>query len=310
MTKKIIYIMSDNRSGSTLLDQLLGANPSIMSLGEVHHLTAYSMNDRSVYDPVHPLVCSCGDPVTSCEFWLRVEARLGRPISSLRLRFRLFDRRRHKYAAKRFTKRTVSRILVRYPRLISTSLFWVIMASRKLAFDSFALFDAVFKASSVSYLVDSSKSPRRLRVLYDSQPQRMVVIMLARNYKGTVHSKMKRGKNLEEAVDSWASRMYVMKKTVEDIPEAQVIRVRYEDLCANPADELRRICDRLDIEFSETMLARPSRDVHHVGGSPSKFDPDRKGIAIDESYLSAFSDEQLQQMHAVANEAAQEWGYD
>ena len=67
MAKKLIYIMSDNRSGSTLLDQLLGGNPSIMSLGEVHHLTAYALDDRGIYDPVHPLVCSCGQ--FSWMFW-------------------------------------------------------------------------------------------------------------------------------------------------------------------------------------------------------------------------------------------------
>ena len=42
--KKIVYIMSDNRSGSTLLDQLLGAHESVTSLGEVHHLPAYALS--------------------------------------------------------------------------------------------------------------------------------------------------------------------------------------------------------------------------------------------------------------------------
>jgi hypothetical protein len=302
--------MSDNRSGSTLLDQLLGANPSIMSLGEVHHLAAYALQDRSIYDPVHPLVCSCGYAVPNCTFWSGVEDRLGQPLSSLRMKLRLFDRRRHKYAAKRFTKRTVRNVLDRYPKLLSTILFRAILSSKQLARDSFDLFDAAFDASGVRYLVDSSKSTNRMRTLYDHKPERLIVIMLARNYKGTVHSKMKRGVSMEQAIESWTRQIVAMKKVVDDIPKKQVIRVKYEDLCANPAEELNRICGMLDVDFSEEMLSRPSDGVHHLGGSPSKFDPNQTDIAFDDSYLTAFSVEQLEFMKTVVGDAARDWGYD
>ena len=309
MTKKVIYIMSDNRSGSTLLDQLLGANPSIMSLGEVHHLTAYAQQDRSLYDPVHPLVCSCGDAVPNCTFWSRVEDRLGRPLSSLRLKFRFFDRRRHAYAAKRFAKRSVRKVLSQHPKLVSTIPFRALLSSKRLARDSFDLFDAAFDVSNVRYLVDSSKSPNRMRTLYDSNPERLVVIMLARDYKGTVHSKMKRGMSIEEAIESWTRLIVVMRKIVDDIPAAQVTRVKYEDLCTDPAAEMKRICGLLDVEFSEEMLSRPSEGIHHLGGSPSKFDPNRTGIAINDSYRTAFSDEQLEFMNTVVGDVARDWGY-
>lgn len=302
--------MSDNRSGSTLLDQLLGANPSIMSLGEVHHLAAYALQDRSIYDPVHPLVCSCGDAVPDCAFWSSVEANVGRPLHSLRLKHRLFDRRRHKFVAKRFAKRRVRNMLNRYPKLVSTKLFRAILSSKKLARDSFDLFDAAFDVCDVRYLVDSSKSPNRMRTLYDSDPERLTVIMLARSFKGTVHSKMKRGMSIDEAIESWTRQIVVMKKIVNDMPENKVIRVRYEDLCANPTEEMKRICNLLGVEFSEEMLSRPSKDIHHLGGSPSKFDPNRAGIVLDESYLTAFSDKQNEFMKSIVGNHARDWGYD
>ena len=48
---EILYVLSDVRSGSTLLDQLLGAHPSIFSVGELHWLAAYVREDRSIYNP-------------------------------------------------------------------------------------------------------------------------------------------------------------------------------------------------------------------------------------------------------------------
>ena len=310
MTKKIIFIMSDNRSGSTLLDQLLGANPTIMSLGEVHHLKAYALSDRAIYDPIHPLVCSCGKQISDCQFWSLVETRLGRPLKELRSRFRLFDRRRHKFAAKRFTKRRVAAMLARYPKLVSTPVFRSILNSKQLVKDAFDLFDAAFNVSGVDFLVDSSKSAIRMRTLFDAQPDRMIVIMLARNFRGTVHSKMKRDMDITEAIESWTRQIKAMKNIVSDMPSEQVIRVKYEDLCEDPAAELRRICSHIGVEYSADMLLRPSTDIHHIGGSPSKFDPERKGIIKDESYVDAFSDEQVAYMKKVVGDAAADWGYD
>ena len=310
MTGKIIYIMSDNRSGSTLLDQLLGANSSIMSLGEVHHLLAYALNDRSLYDPVHPLVCSCGQPVTDCTFWLGVEKQLGRPLSSLRLRPRFLDRRHHTFFIKQIIKRIVKRLMIWRPRLATQSVFQTLLSSRQVCVDSFALFDAIFALTETKFLVDSSKGPLRMRLLYDFDPNRVIVIMLGRNYRGVVLSKMKRGQSLEAGVQAWARLMKQMKLIVEDIPKQQVIRVKYEDLCSQPSKELQRICGLLDIEFSEAMLSRPSTGIHHLGGSPSKFDLARKDISLDDAYMTAFSEEQLQIMRQIADVAAKEWGYD
>ena len=67
-----IFVLSDVRSGSTLLDQCLGAHKQIASLGEVHWLPAYAAQDRSKYNPVHELVCTCGKAIDKCVFWTAV----------------------------------------------------------------------------------------------------------------------------------------------------------------------------------------------------------------------------------------------
>ena len=302
--------MSDNRSGSTLLDQLLGAHSSIISLGEVSHLPAYVLNDRSIYNPSHPLVCSCGDQIADCEFWKRAAERIERSLDQLQLKARFYDRRQPRTATERLAQILTRRILYRWPRLSNTQAFRSLLLAEKVGADSFELFDAIFNSTGADFLVDSSKDPRRMRFIYEHDPSRVFVIMLGRDVRGIVHSKMKRGRELVAGAEGWARCMNMMKIAIDGVPSANVMRMKYEDLCENPESELQRICDRLSIDFSAEMLTRPSADVHHLGGSPSKFDPARRSISLDQSYMTAFSSEQLVQIREIAGSAAEEWGYD
>src|SRR5262245_66080263 len=91
MRRATVFVLSAVRSGSTLLEQCLGAHSGIVSLGEVHWLRAYVQRDRAQYDPKHDLVCACGHEVSACEFWVRTEKAIGRPLESLRLKLPLFE---------------------------------------------------------------------------------------------------------------------------------------------------------------------------------------------------------------------------
>ena len=61
---RIVYIAGLGRSGSTILDRLLGAQPEFHSAGEVASTWSQGvLEDR---------LCSCGQPFSSCAFWERV----------------------------------------------------------------------------------------------------------------------------------------------------------------------------------------------------------------------------------------------
>jgi hypothetical protein len=46
-----------------------------------------------------------------------------------------------------------------------------------------------------------------------------------------------------------------------------------------------------------------------LGGGPSKFDPARKAIDLDQSYLDAFTEYDLETMRNIVGDIATEWGY-
>ena len=202
------------------------------------------------------------------------------------------------------------RLVARNPQIVLRAPIRKLLNGPRVAKDSFALFDAIFDQTTATNLIDSSKSPFRFRMLYDDQPDRMCAIMLGRDYRGTVHSCVKRGQDVEASARAWALRMQQIKALTDDIPNEQLIRVRYEDLCGDPRAELARICQFLKLEFSENLLDRPLDNVHHLGGSPSKFDPSRKKIKLDQSYVNAFTAGQLATMKDIVGETAADWGYE
>jgi hypothetical protein len=172
------------------------------------------------------------------------------------------------------------------------------------------LFDAIAEVAGVDYVVDSSKGAYRYRALYNFASSRVFGIVLVRDYRGVVYSKMKRGRGLEATAKEWAARLNQIEMLTRGIPDDRLLRVKYESLCRDPRAELTQICDFLGLDFADTMLCRPADEVHHIGGSPSKFDPGRRAIRLDESYREKFTDQQLSKMREIVGSAAVLWGYD
>ncbi len=65
--RAVVYIAGSGRSGSTLLDRMLGQMPGVTAIGELAQLWRPGELDK--------LVCGCGTPVRSCPFWSRVADR-------------------------------------------------------------------------------------------------------------------------------------------------------------------------------------------------------------------------------------------
>jgi hypothetical protein len=305
---KAVFVLSDVRSGSTLLDQCLGGHPDVVSLGEVHWLSAYVLEDRSIYDPIHPLVCSCGEPLRVCPFWTKVETTLGRPLQSLILQL--------PYAAWSGGSDLVSRIrnlprrfVKTFPASFRSHSLQRLLGCDTMAGDCFALFDAVADATGRNFCVDSSKSPFRFRAVHDREPARTVAILLGRDYRAVVHSKMKRGQTMESAAMGWRRQMTHMEALTSDIPDDRKCRVKFESFCADPAGELARICRFLQMEFSPNMLQRPTTALHNIGGSPSKFDANRVSVVLDRTYENVFEAGALAQMRKLVGGVGGLWGY-
>jgi hypothetical protein len=157
--------------------------------------------------------------------------------------------------------------------------------------------------------VDSSKSAYRFRAIHDREPDKTLAVVLARDYRAVVHSKMKRGVSLKAAATGWRKKMIQLEALTHDLPTGHVHRLTYESLCEDTRTELSRLCEFVGIGFEEAMLQRPTREIHHLGGSPSKFDMSRTSIVMDSEYESQFSKAELDLMRGIVGGVGERWGY-
>ena len=308
MSETIIYICSQARSGSTLLDQLLGGHSDICTVGEVIHLNAYALNDRTYYDPVHELLCSCGHDVNHCAFWSGVERTMGTQMSSLQmnpytmrnfkpLRYQVF---RDNYFARQIEDR---------PQLINNPFMRWISGGARIGADGTKLFRAIGEVSQRRFIVDSSKSVFRFLSLYKRIPRQLKLVLLVRDYRGVTFSGMQRGRSLTQSVTSWTKKLRQMEAMSSLVPDAMVLRVKYEDLCQDPDRTMRRLCEFVGVEYDAAILDRKLDGLHHIGGSPSKFSEDHRAIRLDTRYQTAFSDDELGAMRKIVGPEAEKWGY-
>lgn len=308
MSAQVVYISSDERSGSTLLDQLLGSHPRVHSVGEMHHLGEYANRDRSHYDPAHPLICTCGKAVPDCDFWSEVERHVQRSLQTFQLNPYLAKAQGREIPGSRRRRRFVRQVEAR-PWLYRYQLVRRISGGMIAAIDSFKLFDAIAAVAGVGSVIDSSKSPFRFTSLFYQQPERMKLILLARDYRGVVHSKMKRGKELATSLAAWSQRLHQMELMCKLVPDADVMRLKYEELCLDSEKVMRDVCTFIGVGFDSAVLGRSSQNLHHIGGSPSKFMETKQEIRLDESHLTVFSADELEFMRKNAGPEAVKWGY-
>jgi len=313
VTKKVAFILSDTRSGSTLVDQLLAANQDVVTIGEIHWLAAYVKQDRNMYDPAHPLNCSCGDPVSRCSYWQSVSDAANYPLENFKLRPNFYTIDKSKQSQRKIStriKRRIIRFINQYPSAYRIKAIEMFYGGTKMAADSIRLYDAIHQVTGAKCIVDSSKGSYRFWSVFRKVPERTRVILLARDYRAVTYSKMKRGRTLEAAAHGWLERALQMEALTRGIDDKSVLRLNYESLCNNPQEELERLCKFLDLTYSNDMLSRPSEGIHHIGGSPSKFDEKKSEIRLDQSYQGAFSESELNKMKKIVGETATIWGYD
>ena len=225
----VIYIGGYGRSGSTILDVILGNHPAFFGAGELTH--AFRLIDSQG-------LCSCGALFKVCPFWGAVKQRV--PRDSLGMDFG---------ALAEMTKDLEDIVGKR-------------KGQEKYVHAWGLLLRAIFEESGAIFAVDSSKSTwkvaRRIGLLKKVGIE-IRLIHLVRNPLAVMWS-IQRGSNrlLEQKEDarlrggmvrglaSWVSANLLFER-YQKRTGFLCLRVRYEDLVADPAAEARKIGDWLQI---------------------------------------------------------------
>ena len=273
-TVKNIYICSSARSGSTLLDLLLGSHSQIESLGEINQLSKnISLNS----------VCTCGTPVRSCRLWKEVIKELNRKLNinifenpySLNIGYpnpiRVKDdiHKSIRYNLERKVLKGGKLIALTYNLFFLDRLFYKLNQGLK---NTILLYETVREKSHCKIVVDSSKTYIEAIGIYRLQPKNTRIILLSRDGRGVLNSKLKSQIPLKKAVKGWINHY---KRSLElfnrYIDNQHILFLKYEDVAIDPSKMLTKVCDFIGVDFEEEMIDF-SRHLHHIAnGNEMRF---------------------------------------
>lgn len=216
---KIIYIVGDGRSGSTLLESILNNDTSVISVGEVYRFWERYYKGNTF--------CGCGNKIDRCELWTKIDL-------NLKSRFGV------NYDVNRIKK--IIKELCRYRNFKSlesaTSDFTYLREIVSIFYSSLLLH------SGKSVIVDSSKSPSWAKFIYSIPQFDICYIHLERNlaYVASSWKKkillpefMSKEVMMPQKSDFNILRTYIRVKMLGNrLRNFNYIFVKYEDLCLNP----------------------------------------------------------------------------
>lgn len=273
---KIIYIVSDVRSGSTLLDFLMGRHEKITSVGEFHWLND-SFNNRFSDDDITRGTCSCGEQTPNCDFWFSLEQGLNRTGNSLK-ELRTFVE---------VPKGLFAKLWMNFVLIFSKSSSFKKLENEEVIENCQLVFEEIFEQQGTKFILESSKETERALLYKKHLPFECKFIFLVRDSRGVVLSKMKRGLSFYKSTISWFLHNLKQLIVQTSFSKEERIFITYESLCNSPQKELERIFSFLNIENQTSELEYYSS--HNIGGSPYRFDKEPLQIKLDEKWKSSFS---------------------
>lgn len=283
---KVIFIIGKGRSGSTLLDNALGAIEKFFSVGE---LWVWKSNF-----PFAEQQCGCGPRVRNCPVWSRaIRLAEGRCPEESTPEATVAEAYRWKNDVAGWKS---SRRVLRQES--ATSEDWP--ALRSLTRFARALYTSVSEVVGARVLVDSSKwpaNPGPLGLIPGIDPY---VIHLVRDPRAVTFSwqrkrrwskdgpKMPRYGPVYSSL-SWTARNLLAEKVCSRL-RGSSMRVRYEDFVSRPRAILHAISQlvgessaELPLEGDRTLKTRTN---HTVMGNPIRFQPGEIELRNDREWIT------------------------
>ncbi len=265
----VLYIAGMGRSGSTLLDRLLGDAPGWASGGELADLWRHGvLEDR---------LCTCGQHFSACSFW-QTMAQVDADLLS----------RENAHRIAEFHDRALRTVAMRLLATPSGRQRFLASAPPDYGNLLHRLYEAYCQVSQAPLVIDSSKGPNYLFLLASLANVRVRVLHLLRDPRAVAFSwqrvridpggdgvTMLRYKPHETAalwsVWNWAteyvchtldiSRMQIRYEELISKPEATVAAIRAFGTAALDSNPPRR----------PSLGDEPSAHAHIISGNPSRF---------------------------------------
>jgi Sulfotransferase family len=298
MSVRVLFVGGLGRSGSTVLDLLLGDVPGVAAIGEVRHLWERGLRDNAL--------CACGEPFHDCPFWQRVgEVAFGGwgtldPTDAIATA-RAVDRHRQLPAtAGHLGGRRGD--LERYGDLLCR------------------LFAAVAEVAGARLVVDSSKDPPHGFVLRRTSGIDLRAAHMVRDPRGVAYSWAKSvprpdardGAHMTRTSVARTALMWVDANILVELLarlHVPTVRVRYEDLVADPEGQVRRVLHRAGLEPAAVRDGGARAPQHAIAGNPVRFADRPVALVLDDEWRRAMPARDRRLATALTSPMLWRYGY-
>ena len=243
--KKLIYITAYSRSGSTLLDIILGNRADVFSSGELFRLTTSGwMNDE---------FCSCHTRVSKCSLWSKVKKEWEKKTGATP----------QEYAAlqNKFERIRSYFILCKEKKHRSTDY-------QRYLFLTENLLQIIFSSTQTNIIVDSSKMPMRALAISNLENIDILYIQLTRDARGVCWSlNKKHKKNEEEGLEKdiksepifktallWVLHHCITEAVIRKIKSHKIVHIKYEDVTDNPSHTVQNIWKNYQLKPQDSSM--------------------------------------------------------
>lgn len=326
-----VYIASRGHSGSTLLELLLGRHPQVTSSGEIANLGLQCMRDESTS---WRATCSCGERPFDCPIWShiieRIRSEFGVDMRRHPLAFRVSDiGLEDEMGSGGTSNRRVSlvaarKLLWRFLRLQQYGgrpwlrrLLGCYQPQRTWALNRSFILRCLAELQGAKAVIDSSKDSLGMRDMYDFSPLSVKIVFLTRDCRGNAWSYAKRDEangrghdaTIRRVTLEWVAVNERIRRLLEGVDDRDWIHVKYEDLCQDPAETLRRIFGFIGLEYDGDVLQDRSHVEHMIAGNQIRSTNRNASIREDIAWRDHLSREDLRLISEIAAPLARSFGY-
>lgn len=278
----VVYIAGAGRSGSTLLEALLGEATGATAVGEIRLFLAggYRWNAR----------CECGETFLECPFWARVMATTLEDTGA-------DHRRMLEHTRRDFVRNRAVATLLRGRGSWSPN-------QQIVADVHDRLYASIARVAERSTIIDSSKTVAYGLFLAQLGSLDVRVVHLVRDSRAVANS-WQRAKEWTQSPDDVApmmrtrtpastSREWMINNGLAGLLRrraAAATIVRYEDLADDPEAVVASIIEDLDLRTeasADTSGESTERPRHGFLGNPTRFRTGPREIVADDAWVEEF----------------------
>jgi len=280
---RVLFIGGMGRSGSTLLDRLLGSTPGAVSIGEFRKFWRRGLQWREV--------CGCGQPIPECPFWADV-------VADAFGSFEAVDHEQLTRVEDRLLRDLRNTVPLRFPRLLSKRMrrdLAVMLEARVRMFRSIA------KVAGASLVIDSSKGPLYGQALRLSPGLDVYGVHLVRDSRAVAYSWARRKANIRTAgqvgemprlpahvaAAHWLTKNAQMAFAFGGTGRGR--RVFYEAFARHPHETVSELLAWVGHPRADAPRGGTVRfGVHHtVLGNPLRFERGEIAVRLDDEWRRA-----------------------